>query len=104
MTTRTICETRVALALKAYGIELRLWKEPGEHEWGAALRDDNAIVECHFEEDNLTLAKLYILGEARCRAMRRACGELPSCDTYLNSWKPIKMTKAGLEQKPELPL
>ena len=91
--TTTIRETRLALALQAYGVELRLWKEPGEHEWGAALRDDTAIVECQFEEDNLTLAKLHVLGEARCRAMRRASGELPSCDTYLDSWKPIKMTR-----------
>ena len=93
MTTTTIRETKLALALKVYGIELRLWKETGEHEWGAALREDNAIVECRFEEDNLTLAKLHILGEARSRAMRRSSGELSSCDTYLNSWKPFKMTK-----------
>ena len=94
MATTAIGEFKIALALKAYGIELRLWKEPGEREWGAALRDDNNIVDCLFEEDNLTLAKLHALGEARNLVMSRSgSAELPSCDTFLDSWKPVKMVK-----------
>jgi hypothetical protein len=80
--------------IEAYGIELRLWNEPAEREWGATLRDDNNIVDCHFEEDNLTLAKLHVLGKARNRVMSRSGGaDLPGCDTFLDSWKPVKMAK-----------
>lgn len=92
MATAAVGEFKLGLALEAYGIELRLWKEPGEREWGATLRDDNNIVDCHFEEDNLTLAKLHVLGEARNRVMSRSgSAELPGCDTFLDSWKPVKM-------------
>ena len=95
MATTAGSEFKVGLALKAYGIELRLWKEPGEREWGATFRDDNNIVDCHFEEDNLILAKLHVLGEARSRAKSRSSSaELPGCDTFLDSWKPVKMAKA----------
>jgi len=96
MATTAVGEFKLtlALALEAYGIELRLWKEPGEREWGATLRDDNNIVDCHFEEDTLTLAKLHVLGEARNRVMSRSgSAELPGCDTFLASWKPVKMAK-----------
>jgi len=89
-----VSEFKLGLVLDAYGMELRLWKEPGEREWGATLRDGNNIVDCHFEEDNLTLAKLHVLGEARNRVMSRsASAELPGCDTFLDSWKPVKMAK-----------
>ena len=94
MTPTAIREIKLALALQAYGIELRLWKEQGEHEWGATLREDNTIVDCHFEEDNLTMAKLHVLGEARSRAISRSGNpELPGCDTFFNSWKPINLSK-----------
>ncbi len=94
MVTKAVGGFKLALALEAYGIELRLWKEPGEREWGATLRDAGNIVDCHFEEDNLTLAKLHVLGEARNRVMSRSgSAELPSCDTFLDSWKPVKMTR-----------
>jgi len=94
MATRAVSEFKLGLALEAYGSELRLWKEPGEREWGATLRDDNNIVECHFEEDNLTLAKLHVLGDARNRAISRSdAAGLPGCDTFLDSWKPVKMAK-----------
>ena len=94
MTTTTIRETKLALALKAYGFELRLWKEETERTWGATLCDGDSVVDCHFEEDNLTLAKLYVLGEARKRAMSRPESvELPGCDAFLNSWKPISRMK-----------
>src|SRR5262245_54095366 len=87
MTTATI-----GLALEAYGIELRLWKEADLREWGATLRDGDTIVHRRFEEDNLTLAKLHVLGEARTRALSRSGGvKLPGCDTFSNYWKPIKM-------------
>lgn len=94
METRTVGEFKLALALQAYGIELQLWNEPGEREWGATLRDDNNVVDCRFEEDNLTLAKLHVLGEARKRAMSRlGTTALPGCDTFLDSWKPVRIAK-----------
>jgi hypothetical protein len=94
MATTAVSEFKLGLALRAYGIELRLWKEPSEREWGATLRDDNNIFDCHFEEDNLTLAKLHVLGEARNRVKSRSGSvELPGCDTFLDSWKPVKMAK-----------
>ena len=96
MTTTAIREIKVALALRAYGIEIRLWKEADLREWGATFRDDTTIVHYRFEEDNLMLAKLHALGEARNRAMgRTGCAELPGCDTFSNSWKPINMTQGA---------
>jgi hypothetical protein len=92
MTTTAIREIKVALALQAYGIELRLWKEREERKWGATLRDDNTVLHSNFEEDNLMMAKLHLLGEARSRAMsRHGSEELPGCDTFFHSWKPIKL-------------
>ena len=89
----TLAVRKVALTLKAYGFELRLWKEDVEREWGATLRDENHVASCHFEEDNLILAKLHLLGEARNRAISRSDNaELPGCDAFLQSWKPITMT------------
>ena len=94
MATTAVSEFKLGLTLEAYGIELRLWKEPREREWGATLRDHNNIVDCHFEEDNLTLAKLHVLGEARNRVIiRSGNAELPGCNTFLDSWKPVKMAK-----------
>jgi hypothetical protein len=91
MSTTAIRDVKLALALKAYGLELRLWKETGEREWGATLRDDSTTVSCSFEEDNLQLAKLHILGEARSRAISQFSSvELPGCDTFFDSWKPVK--------------
>jgi hypothetical protein len=85
---------QIGLALEAYGIELRLWKEADLREWGATLRDGATVVHHRFEEDNLTLAKLHVLGEARTRAVSRSGStELPGCDTFFNSWKPIKMER-----------
>src|SRR5262245_20395802 len=99
MTTATR-DVKVALALEAYGIELRLWKELSQRETGATLRYDNNVIPCNFEEDNLTLAKLHVLGEARNVAMSRSAGaELPGCDTFLNSWKPITMPRAAVAKK-----
>ena len=88
--------TEIALALEAYGMEIRLWKEAGLHEWGATFREDQTILHRRFEEDNLMLAKLHALGEARSRALNRSGGEeLPGCDSFFDLWKPIKMQKAG---------
>jgi len=90
MTTTAV--RKIALALKVYGFELRLWKEDAEREWGATLSDSDQVYSCIFEEDNLMLAKLYVLGEARNRAIRRSVdADLPGCDAFLDSWKPIKL-------------
>ena len=94
MATAAVGKLKVALGLEAYGMKLRLWKEPGEREWAATLRDDGNIIDFRFEEDNLTMAKLRVLGEARKRATSRAEATLPACDTLLDSWKPVKMTNA----------
>jgi hypothetical protein len=89
-----IAVPKVALSLKAYGFELHLWKQDLEREWGASLRGDNVVASCIFEEDNLMLAKLHLLGEARNRAIGQSGNSnLPGCDAFLNSWKPINLTK-----------
>jgi hypothetical protein len=86
---------KVALTSKAYGFELQLWKEDMGREWGATLRDGNHLTSCKFEEDNLELAKLHLLGEARNRAISRSGNaDLPGCDAFLHSWKAIALTKA----------
>lgn len=88
---------KVAISSKAYGFELQLWKEDTERKWGATLSDSNLVVSCNFEEDNLMLAKLYLLGEARNRAIERSnAPNLPGCDTFLDSWKPIRLTKDSM--------
>ena len=94
MSTVPIHAIKLGLALEVYGIELRLWKETGESEWGATLREKDNTVHTRFEEENLTMAKLHLLAEARKRVVNQFGGaELPGCDTFLNSWKPINMTK-----------
>ncbi len=90
----TVAVRKIALTVKAYGFELHLWKEDMEREWGATLRDSNHVASCNFEEDSLILAKLRLLGEARKRAISRSDGaNLPGCDVFLDSWKPINLTK-----------
>ena len=92
MTTTAIRDIKIGLALKAYGMELRLWREQAPREWGATLREDATILHYHFEEDNLTMAKLHMLGEARNRAMNRVdSADLPGCDTFFDAWKPVKV-------------
>jgi hypothetical protein len=98
----TLCMSTVAtpaiklgLALEFFGIELRLWKEIGESEWGATLRENHNTLQTRFKEENLTMAKLHLLAEARKRVVNRSGNaELPGCDAFLNSWKPINLTKA----------
>src|SRR5688572_5899015 len=90
--------TAIALALDAYGMELRLWKEAGLRDWGATFRDNSTIFHTKFEEDNLTMAKLHVLGEARKRALSRADNaELPGCDTFFNAWKAVKIEQPVLQ-------
>jgi len=85
---------KLGVALEFYGIELRLWKEIGESEWGATLREKDNTVHTRFEEENLTMAKLHLLAEARKRVVSRSgSAKLPGCDAFLNSWKAINMTK-----------
>jgi hypothetical protein len=94
-TTTAIRDIKIGLGIKAYGMELRLWREQAPREWRATLQEENTILHCHFEEDNLMMAKLHVLGEARNRALSRADNtELPGCDTFFDSWKPIKLTQA----------
>ena len=94
MTSTGVRQIQIALATEVYGMELRLWKETGERKWGATLRDGSAVVQSNFEEDDLTLAKLHILGEARSRALSQSGSvSLPSCDTFLDSWKVTRLNR-----------
>ncbi len=94
MSTQAARGLKLAVAIKAYGMELRLWKESGERQWGSSLREGDTTVESQFEEDNLALAKLHVLAEARSRAVTQSGKtELPGCDTLLDSWKPINIAK-----------
>jgi hypothetical protein len=89
----TLAIPKLAITSKAYGFVLQLWKEDAERTWGATLSNSNFVVSCNFEEDNLMLAKLYLLGEARNRAIEQSnAPNLPGCDTFLDSWKPIRLT------------
>ena len=95
MSTVPIHAVKLGVALEVFGIQLRLWKEAGESEWGATLRENENTVHTRFEEENLTMAKLHLLAEARKRVANRSGGvELPGCEAFLNSWKPINMRKA----------
>ena len=76
-------------ALAAFGFQLHLWNE-SDVEWGAIIRDGEQEMSSRFEEDNLTLAKLHILAEARNRALVRwKDREFPPCETLLDSWEPM---------------
>ena len=91
MTAKTIGTTKDVLAISAFGFEIRLWQETTEVEWCATIHDGGQEVSCCFEEDNLALAKLHILAEARNRALVRSGRdrELPPYETLLDSWEPM---------------
>lgn len=74
-------------ALSAFGFQLHLWKE-SDVEWCGTIRDGDQETSSRFEEDNLTLAKLHILAEARNRALVRwKDKEFPACETLVDSWE-----------------
>jgi hypothetical protein len=91
MNTATIVKTRLALALSAFGFELRLWQESHDGQWAATIGDGEQVFHCRFEEENLTLAKLHLLGEARTRALHHGDKEFPSCQSFMGSWKPVTL-------------
>jgi len=91
MRSATVSKTRLALALSAFGLELRLWQESHDAQWGATIEDGEHVFHSQFEEENLTLAKLHLLGEARARALNRGDKEFPSCESLMGSWKPITL-------------
>ena len=94
MSTAGVRQVQIALVSEAYGIEVRLWKELGERQWGATLRDENTVIQSSFEEDDLTMAKLHVLGEARSLVLSRSGHlDLPSCDSFLDSWKVTRLKK-----------
>ena len=89
----TLATRKIALTSRAYGFELLLWKEGFEWGWGATLHDGVSVFSFHFEEDNLTLAKLHMLGEARKIALSRSnASNLQDCSSLLDSWKPTSLT------------
>ena len=91
MTSATVGKTRLALALSAFGFELRLWQESHDAQWGATIEDGDHVFHSQFEEENLTLAKLHLLGEARARALYRGDTEFPSCESLMGSCKLISL-------------
>lgn len=94
MALSTRGEIKPSFTLNAYGFHLRLWNESGGVDWGASILDGKEEISCKFEEDNLTLAKLHLLAEARSRATTRwPDKEFPSCESLLESWEPVNMTE-----------
>jgi hypothetical protein len=86
---------KLGLAAEAYGIELRLWREAGERQWAATLRDEDGTVHCRFEEDDLKMAKLHLVAEARRRAQSRdGAADLPGCEAFLDFWRPVNLAKS----------
>ena len=76
----------------AFGLRIHLWQE-SEVDWCATIfDDDNSELSSRFEEDNLTLAKLHILAEARNRAVVRwKDRDFPTEDTLVDSWEEIAL-------------
>ena len=79
--------TKTVLAISAFGFEIRLWKESHGVVWGATIADGEQLFRSEFEEDNLTLAKLHILEDARTRAAYRWKNrEFPPCESFGDLW------------------
>jgi hypothetical protein len=95
MALSTRHKLKPSFTLDAYGFHLRLWNESGGVDWGASLHDGKEEVSCRFQEDNLTLAKLHLLAEARNRAMTRwPEKKFPSDESLIDSWEPVNMTES----------
>jgi hypothetical protein len=87
MTATSIGTTKDVLAISAFGFEIRLWQESTKGEWSATIEDGNRVFRSQFEEQNLMLAKLHILEDARARAIYRSRdNNLPSCDSLIDGW------------------
>jgi hypothetical protein len=86
-------QAKPGFTIKAFGFELRLWNEAGGVEWGASITcDGKEEFTSRFEEDNLTLAQLHLLAEARNRAMVRwRDKEFPPVESLIDSWDPVNM-------------
>lgn len=86
--------TKSVLAISAFGFEIRLWKESQGVAWGATIADGDQLFRSQFEEDNLTLAKLHILEDARARASHRwRDREFPPCESLADLWKTITIAE-----------
>jgi hypothetical protein len=82
-------KSKHGFTIAAFGLRIHLWNE-SEVEWVATIRDGDNEASCQFEEDNVTLAKLHILAEARNRAqVRWKDREFPACETLVDSWEPM---------------
>jgi hypothetical protein len=90
MTSTTIGTTKDVLAISAFGFEIRLWQESTEVEWSATIEDGKRVLRSKFEEENLILAKLHILEDARARAIY-CCrhNNLPSCESLIDGWHEV---------------
>jgi len=75
--------------ITAFGFRLHLWNE-SEVEWCATISDGDEETPIRFQEDNLMLAKLHTLADARNRAIVRSSDkEFPSCESLVDSWEPM---------------
>ena len=82
-------------ATAVFGFRIHLWNE-SEVDWCATIFDDEQEVSSRFQEDNLTLAKLHILGDARKRAVLRwKDKEFPACESLVESWQAITFVDEG---------
>jgi len=82
-----LSKAKHGFVIAAFGFRIHLWNE-SEVEWCATIFDGEQEVSSRFEEDNLTLAKLHTLADARNRAMVRwKDKEFPSCDSLVDSWE-----------------
>jgi hypothetical protein len=87
MTSTTIGTNKDVLAISAFGFQIRLCQESTEAEWSATIADRERVLRSRFEEENLILAKLHILEDARARAIYRSGGNnLPSCESLIDAW------------------
>ena len=73
MTSTAIPEIKETFAVEAYGVEIRLWKSSDANWWGGMLRTGKDVLYREFHEENLTLAQLHLLAEARNIAAYRGC-------------------------------
>lgn len=93
MAPSTSSKTKPCYTLNAFGFHLRLWSE-SDVKWAATIHDGKKEITSRFEEDNLTIAKLHLLEDARRRAVLLWPNkDLPTCESLVDSWEPLNMVQ-----------
>jgi hypothetical protein len=83
----TFSKSKHGFVIAAFGFRIHLWNE-SEVEWCATIFDGEQELSNRFEEDNLPLAKLHTLADARYRAtVKWKDREFPSCESLFDSWE-----------------